>query len=232
MTVRQLALGLEFRPALGAEDFVVGKSNRDAVAWLDAWPAWPENGLVIYGPPASGKSHLVEVWRKVSGARVVAGAALRLDAVAELAQGAVAIEDLGPDCEEQALLHVLNLTRERGGSCLLTAAMPPLQWRIALADLRSRLLALAAVAVAEPDDALLEGVVQKLFADRRLDPGPGVIDYLMRHTERSLAAARAAVGALDAAALALARPVTVPLARMVLAQSGALTEQEDGSRQI
>jgi chromosomal replication initiation ATPase DnaA len=218
-----MALGLEFRPALGADDFLVGASNRDAVAWLDAWPNWPERGLAIFGPPASGKSHLVEVWRQSSGARVVQAAAIAPESVATLAialaDGSLAIEDMGQGVDEKAVLHLLNLVRERGGSCLLTAAEAPSRWQIGLADLRSRLLALPAVAVDRPDDALLEGVLRKLFADRRLEPGPGVIEYLLSHMERSLAAAKAVVGHLDAAGLASRRGITIALARLVLKES-------------
>jgi len=43
-----------------------------------------------------------------------------------------------------------------------------------------------------------------------------VIAYLVARIERSFAAARAAVAALDAAALAEKRPITAPFARRVL----------------
>jgi chromosomal replication initiation ATPase DnaA len=235
---RQIALGLEFRPALGADDFLVGASNRDAVAWLDAWPNWPERCLVIYGPPASGKSHLVEVWRRASGARLLQAAAIAPESVATLAgtlaaplvDCSVAVEDMGPGrdeggVDERAVLHLLNLVRENGGSCLLTAVTAPSRWQIGLADLRSRLLAMPAVAVDRPDDVLLEGVLRKLFADRRIEPGPGVIDYLMTHMERSLAAAKTVVASLDAAGLAARRGITVALARLVLKGSDDAPDQ-------
>ena len=85
-----------------------------------------------------------------------------------------------------------------------------------MADLRSRLRAAPAVAVAPPDEALIAAVLVKLFADRQLAIGEEVVAYLALHLERSFAAARDAVAALDAAALAEQRRITVPLVKRVL----------------
>lgn len=35
MAAAQLPLALDFRPALGGDDFLVAPGNADAVAWLD-----------------------------------------------------------------------------------------------------------------------------------------------------------------------------------------------------
>jgi chromosomal replication initiation ATPase DnaA len=88
-----------------------------------------------------------------------------------------------------------------------------------LPDLRSRLLAAPSVAIGAPDDALLGAVLAKLFTDRQLQVSPEVIEWLLRRIERSFAGARGAVARLDAAALALKRPVTVLLAREVLGEA-------------
>jgi DnaA regulatory inactivator Hda len=223
----QLALPLGHRAALGADDFVVSQSSAAAVAWIDRWPDWPAPALVIVGPPTSGKTHLAEVWRQRSGARLVAAAALRRDDVAELAVGVpggaptVVIEDADRAAEagtgdERALLHLFNLLREGGGHLLLTGRTPPARWPLALPDLRSRLTALPVVALAPPDDVVLEAVIVKLFADRQLRVEPDVVRFLANRIDRSFAAAAEAVAALDRAALAHGRAVTVPLVRAVL----------------
>src|SRR5262249_34054991 len=128
---------------------------------------------------------------------------------------AAAIDD-GQSAEEEALLHLYNVLAERQGHLLLAAREPPARWAIGLADLRSRLLAAPAVAVEAPDDALLGAVLVKLFADRQLRISEDLIAYLLPRIERSFAAAQEIVAALDAAALAGQRAVTVRLARALL----------------
>ncbi|HXQ84397.1 MAG TPA: chromosomal replication initiator DnaA, partial [Xanthobacteraceae bacterium] len=63
-----------------------------------------------------------------------------------------------------------------------------------------------------PDDAMLRAVIVKLAADRQLALDESVVGYLSTHIERSFAAARAAVIALDNEALRQRRPATRALA--------------------
>ena len=229
--VRQLALDLGHRPALGHDDFLVAPCNRDAVAWLDRWPDWPMGGLAIHGPAASGKSHLVAVWRARTGAAALTPSDLDAASLDDrLKGGAVALDDAEPGivghaARERALLRLYNGLRESGGTLLIAAETPPARWAVALADLRSRLAALPAAAVGAPDDALIAAVLVKLFADRQLKVGGEAIEFLVARMERSFAAARRLVAAIDAEALASRRPVTVPLVRKVVA---AASDPRDG----
>ena len=216
---RQLAFDLGARPAFGRADFLVAPCNEAAVAWLDRWPDWPGPALVVHGPPGSGKSHLAQVWRARSGAGTVAAAALAVNAPDAWREApALVVEDVdrGP-LDERALLHRYNRAQERGGHLLLTAGAPPGRWRLALPDLASRLRLAPAAALGMPDDALLGALVVKLFADRQMTVAPEVPAYLVPRIERRFDALAALVDALDRAALAENRPVTVPLARAVLA---------------
>jgi chromosomal replication initiation ATPase DnaA len=213
----QLPLDLPHRPALGRADFLVAPCNEAAIAWLDRWPGWPAPALALYGPAGSGKTHLAHVFAARAAARFIDPAALATDRVpALLGAAAAAIVDDADRAAEEPLLHLYNLLAERGGHLLVVAREAPARWRIALPDLRSRLSAAPAVAVAPPDEALIGALLVKLFADRQLAVGEEVLAFLALHLERSFAAAQRAVAALDAAALAEHRRVTVPLAKRVL----------------
>ena len=223
MSAAQLALDLGHRPALGRDDFLVAACNRDAVAWLDRWPDWPAGGLAIVGPAGCGKSHLAAVWRAASGAPLLTPAALDGAEPAALLGGAAACviddadRDIAGTTRERPLLHLYNHLRELRGQLLLTGRTPPARWPIALPDLASRLAALPAVGVGMPDEALIAAVLVKLFADRQLRVGQDVIMFLVPRLERSFEAARQIVAAIDRAALAGGRPITIPLVRDVLA---------------
>jgi chromosomal replication initiation ATPase DnaA len=212
----QFAFDFAHRPAFGADDFLVAPSNEAAIAMLDRWPAWPAPAVLLHGSPGCGKTHLAHVWQARSGALLCAAASLTMQAVPTLAEsGAVVVED-AEQAAERPLLHLLNLVADQRGHLLLTAPLPTSRWATALPDLRSRLLAMPSVAVRPPDDALIGAVLLKLFADRQLTVGEEVVIYMLHHMERSFAAARRLVAALDAAALAAQRRITVPLVRQVL----------------
>jgi chromosomal replication initiation ATPase DnaA len=216
----QFAFEFPHRPAFGADDFLVAPSNEAAIDYLDRWPGWPSSAVVLHGPPGCGKTHLAHVWRARSGAVLRGGAALTPDAVPELAANAAVIIDDAERAAERSLLHLINLVAERKGHLLLTAPAPAVRWTTALPDLRSRLVAMPDTAMLAPDDALIGAVLLKLFADRQLSVGEDVIVFLLHHMERSFAAARRLVAALDRAALVAQRRITVPLARQVLAAEG------------
>ena len=141
---------------------------------------------------------------------------------------ALVIDGLGGRIDERALLHTYNGIAERGGYLLLTTQTPPARWPLALPDLASRLRLAPAVALGLPDDALLAALMLKLFADRQIAIAPEVSAYVVPRIERTFAAVASLVEALDRAALAEGRPVTVPLVRAVLAlgESGADTPPE------
>ncbi len=214
----QLALDLGIRPALAREDFLVAPVNSEAVAWVDRWPDWPAPALAVVGPPGCGKTHLAQVWRVRSGAEL-----LQADEVGRwdpdrfpAASPACIIEHADRVADEAALFHLYNFIAERSGALLLTACSAPARWHIELPDLASRLRAAPVAEISLPDDAVIEAVLVKLFADRQLRIGPEVISFLLARMERSFAAARSIVSALDEAAMQANRAVTVPLARDVL----------------
>jgi len=199
-------------------DFIVGDANREAIALIDAWPAWPSPLVVLVGPEGSGKSHLVAVWCALTGAAVTQSATVRAaDVDALVAAPALAVEDLDRgQQDEAALFHLINRAREHAVPLLLTSRTMPAALNLALPDLASRLRSAHIIRLGAPDDDLLRRVLVKLFADRQLALDPPVIDYLVLRIERSLAAAAAAVDTLDRTALAEGRPITRPLAAAAL----------------
>ncbi|MBS28560.1 MAG: DNA replication protein [Alphaproteobacteria bacterium] len=219
---RQLVLDLGHRTARGRTDFLVSGSNAEAVEWIDRWPDWPARALALWGPAASGKTHLGHVWCAVSGGELIGPDDVRARDAAELrdvnphlfVDNAHALA--GDPVGEEALLHLYNYVLETDGALLLAANEAPSRWNVGLADLASRMKALAGAGISAPDDDLLAALMVKQFQDRQLRVGEDVVLYLVARMERSFASVSGIVGAIDAAALERARPVTVPLAREIL----------------
>lgn len=219
---RQLPLDLTIPPAHGRADFLPAPANEQALALLDRPATWPQGRLLLTGPDGAGKTHMASFWAFEQGAARVEAAALGPDAADALIApgGALVIENLhrvAGDAEaERALFHLWNLSATRGALLLLTARGAPRDWGLCLPDLRSRLEATSLVRLDPPDDALLTMVLVKLFADRQLFPGVGVVEALVRRMERDLGQARRLVAAIDRTALAEGRAVTRPLALAAL----------------
>ena len=199
---RQLALALDHSESYAREDFLSGASNEAALALIEAWPDWPARAVALIGPEGSGKTHLATIWASAAGARVVSGRHLgETDVPGALATGALVVEDAAAVTDEPALFHLINLAREEGAFLLFTARSVPTLWPASLPDLVSRLRALPVVTLDAPDDDQLRGVLHKVAADRQLSLDDSVVRYLLTRIERSPAAARAAVIALDKEAL-------------------------------
>ena len=148
----------------------------------------------------------------------VDGAAL-VESVVQAATdaGAIAVEDIDRGIgDERILFHLFNVAREGRLALLVTTRALPGEIESALPDLRSRLRAMALTRIEPPDEGLLRALLVKLMADRQLEVGPRVIEYVVPRMERSADAARRFVRELDRQALAARRLVTVHLAREVL----------------
>lgn len=210
MRPQQLPLDLPVRSAMNAAGFVVSDSNRDAVAWLDRWPDWPNGVLAVYGPAGCGKTHLAHVWQARSAAR-----ALEPSALEQLPLHENLILD-GIRLPEEHLFHLINHVRAQQTALLILDREPPARWAVRLPDLASRLASVPAVAVQPPDDTLLAAILAKHFADRQVDVGPEVIAYLVKQIERSFIAAETMARRLDREAMARRAPISIKLARDVL----------------
>ncbi len=223
MTLAQLTLDLPHRAALGAEDFLVSDCNLAAVRLIDAWPEWQDQVELLIGPPQSGKTHLARVWQALSGARSLEPMCLDIGFIDQMGEGTpLVVEDTDRSAyDEKALFHLLNLAREKRLFVLLTARSAPSRWGFSLPDLLSRLNAVPAVEIGAPDEALLRTVMLKHFTDRQLDIDPKVLEFLALHIDRSLAAAAAAVEAVDRAALAKGRKISRQLVIEALAASAS-----------
>ncbi|MGB0719792.1 MAG: DNA replication protein [Bdellovibrionales bacterium] len=218
----QIPLDFPLRPAHGREDFLIGPSNQNAVAWIDRWPDWPAPALVLCGPAASGKSHLGAVWQERSDAQTIKAELLCNKSAEDLAQSSqhLLIDGidpfLGDRAAETTLFHLYNIFKEQGRTMLLTSRIAPAQTDFAIADLASRLRAAPCETIKSPDDTLLQNIIVKMFSDRQLEISQDTLNYIIPRMERSFVAARDIVEKSDRLALSKQRGISISLMRDVL----------------
>ena len=213
----QLSFDLPVRVAGGRSSFYVSDANALAVASLDAPHTWPGRKMILQGPPSCGKSHLLDIWRGDTGA-------LAMDMTHEFdlpPTGAhVVVDDIdhiaGHSAAETRLFHLHNHLQANNGTLLMAASQPIAACGFALPDLISRLQATSVTRIDAPDDDLLAAVLLKAFTDRQLSPPPNAQAYILKHMDRSFAAATAVVAELDRISMAEKRPITRAMAAQVL----------------
>lgn len=220
----QLIFDLPVREALQREAFFVSPSNAIALATLDRTDLWPNNKLVLTGPPGSGKTHMAHVWAVDCNAVIIGVDELAQADIPMLASlKHVVVEDAdciakltNPAETEAALFHLHNLTLAEGGFLLVTASTPPNQWVLALPDLASRMQGTSVAKIDPPDDALLSAMLLKQFDDRQLVISYPLISYLVKRMERSTGNVRSIVEVLDTTALREGKPISRTFAAQVL----------------
>lgn len=214
----QLLLDLGGAPSLTRDDLIVSSSNLDAASLIDHWPAWNGPFAVLVGPRGCGKTHLAEIWSDRADAyRLDLGALNSADLDAAQAGRCISIDGLTPDLlDETHLFHLMNSVRNAQSHLLLTSETPIELWPIKTADLMSRIKSATTVHISPPDDALLTGVIAKLFSDRQIDVQISVIQYIVQRIERSLEVAIDLVERVDKMALQNKTSVTKPLVKQML----------------
>jgi len=197
-------------------EFLPGRSNDAALAWLERPASWPALRLAVHGAAGVGKSHFLHVFAARTGAALLPAAGIR--GFAALPQApAIGIDDADRVSEAAGLLHLLNAASERGMPVLLAARAAPARWGFDVPDLTSRLRATIAVELLPPDDGLLRALLARLLADRQMRVPERWQDYLLARLPRTGGALRAAVGMLDAASMEVGGGVGLDVVRRVVA---------------
>lgn len=233
LAMRQLPLPIGTRSEPGFDNFVAGR-NAAALAHLAALQA-PAAPVYLWGPSASGKTHLL----RALGQRCAAAG-----------QGVLWFEG-GPDmpdtlpagcallavdrCEaldeaaQRRLFALFEQASAEGVAFVAAGRLPPVDLPLR-EDLRTRLawghvFALEPLAEAETRAAL------RREADRRgIFLSDEVMGHLLTRFPRDLAHLMALLDRLDEFALASARTVTVPLLRQMLAEDGGVAAAAPGGR--
>ncbi|MEN8235975.1 MAG: DnaA/Hda family protein [Pseudomonadota bacterium] len=216
----QSALNLHLAPTYHAGDFVASSSNEAAWQWINQWPQWPAHALTLYGPLGCGKTHLAHIWAEKSGAQLLSGQQWDDFDLGRWHEKpcSIALDQINQPVNQKALLHLYNLAKEQQQFLLINTETHPKMWELTLADLSSRLNATPAVAICQPDDALLKAIMIKLFADQQIMISTNVVDYILPRIDRSFASVKHVVQKMNELALAKQRKITIPLVREVLAE--------------
>jgi DnaA family protein len=219
--MRQVPLALRPEPQETFEGFVAGA---DAAALAHLRAATPPRAPVyLWGPPGSGKSHLL---RALARACAESGHAVAwfddapaLPAAIDPGTALLLVDDVHTlDAAAQQRLFAA-LVEAQGQGCAWAAAgsAPPVDLPLR-EDLRTRIGWGHVFALQGLDEAGTRAVLLREAARRGIALGEEVLSWLLHRFERDLGSLMRLLDRLDDYALARARPVTVPLLRQMLAE--------------
>lgn len=219
-------------PAAQWDDLLPGAHSAAALRIAGNPEGWATSVLCITGPSKCGLSFLAEAWANRFGGVSLTAAELAkagrrgLDV---LAGCHVAVDDaeIAAGKHEEALLSLINLVAAGGGRLLLTSHRAPSQWRTGSADLKSRLNALPAGEIGQPDEAVVRARLEIAAARRFMKLSPDVLNYLVPRLELAYDAVENFMGRLSEAVSDIDRAPSLPLARRVLEQMGEVAEEDE-----
>ena len=222
----QLVLELPPAEAPRFENFVPGPNAEvlEAIVRFAAGET-PETGLLLWGDPGVGKSHLLRAAVGAAGPNAVLMRPPGL-AVADVSMLAgyrlVAIDDIdGADASAQAQVFSLyNALKSAGRHMLVASDRPPAGLSLR-EDVRTRLGWGLVYEVATLTDVDKHAALVDYARRRGFALADEVIRHLLLHSSRDMTELCTTLAALDRYSLATKRPITVPLLRDWLARKMA-----------
>jgi DnaA family protein len=192
--MRQLQLDIEPQLDARISDFS-GPSWGHVVDAVRQLHAGLMNRFYVYGGAGSGKSHLLSAicdsYLEVGKSAIQVSLLELLDAPTEAISSLdqydlVALDDIeaisGVPHWQKAVFHLINYNNEGGGQLVFSSRVAPIELKLELPDLQSRLT--QAVSVKVPTGSLYAdryALVTSVLTRRGLHMDQQIIDYLLAH---------------------------------------------------
>lgn len=229
----QLPLGVHLSEAASFDTFHAGPNDEAATAvrgMLDDAGAPPL--MLLFGPPGSGKTHLLQaLTQRAADARRACAyvplesfAAQGVDVLEGLDQAdLVCLDDLDAVLADApwrlGVLRLIDQVRAHGGRCVLSALAPPDRLPLPFADLATRLASAAVFGLKPLTDADRGRLLLERARARGLDLPEEAATLLLARLPRDVGSLLGALEQLDRAALSARRRLTVPFVQQWLRET-------------
>ncbi|MFC3102782.1 DnaA regulatory inactivator Hda [Salinisphaera aquimarina] len=224
----QMVLGVQL-PQSATLDAFVGRENAHVKASVAELVAGRSERLFVYGPAATGKTHLLQAACRAAGDAGQRSVYVPLAQVARQAPSLLAgLQDMDCVCVDEvsaiagdrdaeiALLSLTEGLRASGARLLAADTCSPREIGLALPDLASRLAWGGAIATVELDDDDKLQLLIRRAAQRGMAMPAATARWLLRHGDNDVPALMRLLDTLDHASLSAHRRLTIPFVKQTL----------------
>tara|TARA_Y100000590_G_scaffold388575_1_gene463034 strand:- start:643 stop:1305 length:663 start_codon:yes stop_codon:yes gene_type:complete len=184
--LNQLLLEFDLKQNYKNDDFYVNKSNFFAYSLIDKWPKWEKNILNIHGEKYCGKTHLSNIFKKKHKAYKVKAKEFNNESLKEFKVFEnLILDDFDEDINETLMYTLFNVADQDNKYILINSILPINQLNFKLEDFMSRAKNCIFAKIENPDDDLMFAILLKNFSDRQINIEKKLIDFIIKHIDRS-----------------------------------------------
>ena len=213
----QLIFNFPFTTNYFEEDFFVSSSNFEAYKLIETWPKWPSRNINIYGPTGCGKSHLASILKKKINSFFINASDISNNSLALIKlKECLIIDNYENNIEENLLYTIINQTHQSNQYVIINSDQPISSLEIKLEDLKSRLNSFSIITIDLPTDDLIKVVLTKNFSDKQIQIDNKLIDFILKHINRSYEDIFNFIKKIDELSLSTGKSININLIKKVL----------------
>ena len=215
----QLIFNFPFTTNYFEEDFFVSSSNFEAYKLIETWPKWSSRNINIYGPSGCGKSHLANILKKKINSFFINASDISNNSLALIKlKECLIIDNYENNIEENLLYTIINKTHQSNQYVIINSDQPISSLEIKLEDLKSRLNSFSKITIDLPTDDLIKVVLTKNFSDKQIQIDNKLIDFILKHINRSYEDIFNFIKKIDELSLSTGKSININLIKKVLKQ--------------
>ena len=184
--LNQILFKFDLKQNYKNEDFYVNKSNFFAFSLIEKWPKWEKNILNIYGEKHCGKTHLSNIFKKQHKALKMQANEFNNESLKEfkIFENLI-LDDFDETIDEKLMYTLFNIADQDNKFILINSLLPISELNFKLKDFISRTKNCLFAEIQRPDDELIFAILLKNFSDRQIDIEKKLIDFIIKHIDRS-----------------------------------------------